>query len=60
MSELTKDVSYLRACLSEALLDLHVRSGIKSTRDTMRDSRVVEAVLLLLDRVVELEKKGGA
>lgn len=57
MSELTQDVNYLRACLKESLLELHVRSGIKSARDVVRDSRIVETLLLVLDKIDALEKR---
>jgi hypothetical protein len=57
LSDLDKNTAYLRATLKEALLDLNDRqSAPKSALEVMRDSRVVEAVLLLLDRVEVLEK----
>lgn len=58
MSELNKSVPYLRACLREAILDLNDRPTVqKSATETVRDSRVIEAVLLVLDRLEALEKK---
>lgn len=58
MSDLTKDTGYLRATLREALLDLNCRPTVpKIAAEILRDSHVLEAVLLLIDRVAELEKK---
>jgi hypothetical protein len=57
MSELNKSVPYLRAPLREALLDLNDRPTVqKSATEVLRDSRVIEAVLLILDRLEALEK----
>jgi hypothetical protein len=57
MSELNKSVPYLRATLREALLDLNDRPTVqKSATEVLRDSRVIEAVLLILDRLEALEK----
>jgi hypothetical protein len=56
--ELNKSVPYLRATLKEALLDLHVRqNGPKSLHEVIRDSRIVETLLLVLDRLEALEGK---
>lgn len=56
-SPLDKNPSYLRATLKEALLDLNVRPGVSKTlHEVMRDSRIIETILLLLDRVEALEK----
>jgi hypothetical protein len=61
MSELTTNPTYLRATLNEALLDMGVRQhsihGSKSAMDILRDSRVIETVLFLLDRLEKLEAK---
>lgn len=55
---LGKDTGYLRATLREALLDLHDRpNSPKNLLDVVRDSRIVETLLLLLDRVDALEGK---
>jgi hypothetical protein len=60
MSELNKSVPYLRATLKEALLDLNDRPSVpKSAVEIVRDSRVIEAVLLILDRLDALEKGRG-
>lgn len=57
---LNSNVSYLRACLREAVVELNERNAApKGTREIFRDSRLCEAVALLLDRV-ELLEKGGA
>ena len=56
MSELNKSVPYLRATLKEAILDLNVRQDTV-LRDVIRDSRCLEAILLLLDKVEALEGK---
>jgi hypothetical protein len=56
--ELNKSVPYLRATLKEALLDLNVRqSAAKSLHEVIRDSRIVETLLLVLDRLEALEGK---
>jgi hypothetical protein len=63
MSDLVTNTTYLRATLNEALLDMGVRqwghSG-KSSLDTFRDSRVIEAILMLLDRFDALERNDTA
>ena len=58
MSDLYKDTRFLRAVLAEAILELNDRNTApKGTRDILRDSRLCEAVMLLLDRVEALEGK---
>ena len=61
MSDLYKDASYLRAVLKEAVLDINVRQysahGSKPVLEILRDARILETLLLLLDRVDVLEGK---
>jgi hypothetical protein len=56
VSDLDQDVSYLRSCLKEALLDLSVRQNV-NLRDVIHDSRIVETLLLLLDKLDEAEAR---
>ena len=58
MSELNTSVPFLRAKLQEAILDLTVRPR-RPLQEIMRDSYFAETLLLLLERVGELEAKVG-
>jgi hypothetical protein len=57
MSGLSKDIGYLKAVLAEAILDLNARTTVqKPVGEIFRDSRVLEAVSLLIAKVEALEK----
>lgn len=57
MSDLYRDISYLKASLRECVLDLNERSTPKSVFEIVRDARFAEVLLLPLDRVEALEKR---
>jgi hypothetical protein len=59
MSELNQNPAYLKASLNQAILDLGIRqSGHtgKSATDILRDSRVIETMLYVLDRLEKIER----
>ena len=63
MSDLTTNPDYLKATLTEALLDMNVRQhsihGSKSSLEILRDARIIESILWLMDRLDKLEKDRG-
>jgi hypothetical protein len=60
VTDLNQNTDYLRASLKEALLDMNVRQhsahGSKSSLEVLRDSRIIETLQLVLDRLDKIER----
>lgn len=58
---LTTNIDYLAAVLREGVRELNDRNSVpKSTRDVLRDACAFECLLVLIEKVIALEKQAEA